>query len=130
MMKGGTSFKDNLSALYNLTMMQLKERMNFSFKSNWKKSLFSLSFFLIGFAVVTGICFALIYAAKMFRIFDFNGSFPTNVLVLFFTVMFGLSVVFTTIGLVRSLYFSRDNFVLLTLPTTPSIVFLSKLLVH
>ena len=126
----GTTFKDSFSALYNLTMMQLKERMNFSFKSNWKKSLFSLSFFLIGFAAITAICFVLIYAAKKLCVFDLNGAFPTNVLVLIFTVMFGLSVVFTTIGLVRSLYFSRDNFVLLTLPTTPSIVFLSKLLVH
>ena len=130
MTKNGTTFKQSFSALYNLTMMQLKEKMDFSFKSNWKKSLFSLSFFLIGFAVITAICYVLIYAAKLEKVFDFNGAFPTNVLVLIFTVMFGLSVVFTTIGLVRSLYFSRDNFVLLTFPTTPSVVFLSKLFVH
>ena len=92
MTKNGTTFKESFSALYNLTMMQLKEKMDFSFKSNWKKSLFSLSFFLIGFAVITAICYVLIYAAKLEKVFDFNGAFPTNVLVLIFTVMFGLSV--------------------------------------
>ena len=125
-----TSFLTTVSALFNLTMMQLKEKMNFSFKQNLKKSLFSLSFFVIGFAAITVLCYFLIFFAKKMGIFDLNGSFPTNVLVCVFTVMFVLSVIFTTISLVQSLYFSRDNFVLLTLPTTPSVVFLSKLLVH
>ena len=125
-----TSFLTTVSALFNLTMMQLKEKMNFSFKQNLKKSLFSLSFFVIGFAAITVLCYFLIFFAKKMGIFDLNGSFPTNVLVCVFTIMFGLSVVFTTVSLVQSLYFSRDNFVLLTLPTTPSVVFLSKLLVH
>lgn len=124
------SFSETVSALYNLTMMQLKEKMNFSFKQNLKKSLFSLSFFIIGFAAITVLCYFLIFFAKKMSIFDLSGAFPTNVLVCIFTIMFGLSVIFTTISLVQSLYFSRDNFVLLTLPTTPSVVFLSKLLVH
>ena len=124
------SFLATVSALFNLTMMQLKEKMNFSFKQNLKKSLFSLSFFIIGFAAITVLCYFLIFFAKKMGIFDLNGAFPTNVLVCVFTIMFGLSVVFTTISLVQSLYFSRDNFVLLTLPTTSSVVFLSKLLVH
>ena len=110
--------------------MQLKEKMNFSFKAHPKKSLLSLSFFLIGFALITVACNYIIAFAKRMRVFDFNGGFPTNVLVLIFTLMFGLSIIFTTVSLVKALYFSRDNFVLLTLPTTPSIVFLSKLLVH
>ena len=122
--------KKTMYALYNLTMMQLKEKMNFSFKQNLKKSLFSLSFFVIGFVLITVICYFLIAFAKKMGVFDLNGGFPTNVLVCVFTVMFGLSIIFTTINLVQSLYFSKDNFVLLTLPTTPSIVFTSKLLVH
>ena len=125
-----TSVKKSFSSLMNLTMMQLKEKMNFSFKQNIKKSLISLSFFLIGFALVTVACNYIIAFAKRMRVFDFNGAFPTNVLVVIFTLMFGLSLIFTTVSLVKALYFSRDNFVLLTLPTTPSIVFLSKLLVH
>lgn len=124
------SIKKSLSSLYNLTMMQLKEKMNFSFKQNIKKSLISLSFFIIGFALITVACNYIIAFTIRMRVFDFNGYFPTNVLVFIFTLMFGLSLIFTTISLVKSLYFSRDNFVLLTLPTTPSIVFLSKLLVH
>ena len=125
-----TSIKKSFSSLTNLTMMQLKEKLNFSFKAHPKKSLLSLSFFLIGFALVTVACYFIIYFTKIMQIFDFNGTFPTSILVVIFTLMFFLSLVFTTISLVKALYFSRDNFVLLTLPTTPSIVFLSKLLVH
>lgn len=124
------SIQKSASSLFNLTMMQIKEKMNFSFKQNIKKSLLSLSFFLIGFAAVTAICYVLIYFAKFMKVFDFNGTFPTSVLVFIFSIMFFLSLIFTTISLVKSLYFSRDNFVLLTLPTTSSIVFTSKLLVH
>ena len=125
-----TSIKKSFSSLTNLTMMQLKEKMNFSFKAHPKKSLLSLSFFLIGFALVIVACYFIINIAKRMKVFDFNGTFPTAVLVVIFTLMFFLSLIFTTASLVKALYFSRDNFVLLTLPTTPSIVFLSKLLVH
>ena len=58
-----TSFLTTVSALFNLTMMQLKEKMNFSFKQNLKKSLFSLSFFLIGFAAIIVVCYFLIFFA-------------------------------------------------------------------
>ena len=125
-----TSVKKSFSSLMNLTMMQLKEKMNFSFKQNIKKSLLSLSFFLIGFALVTVACNYIIAFTMRMRVFDFQGGFPTSLLVVIFTLMFVLSLIFTTVSLVKALYFSRDNFVLLTLPTTPSIVFLSKLLVH
>ncbi len=125
-----TSIKKSFSSLMNLTIMQLKEKMNFSFKAHPKKSLLSLSFFLIGFALVVVACYFLINIAMRLKIFDLSGKFPTSVLVVIFTLMFLLSLIFTTISLVKSLYFSRDNFVLLTLPTTPSIVFTSKLLVH
>ena len=125
-----SSIKKSFSSLSNLTMMQLKEKMNFSFKAHPKKSLLSLSFFLIGFAAVIVICYFIINIAMRLKIFDFNGTFPTAILVVVFTLMFVLSLIFTTFSLVKALYFSRDNFVLLTLPTTPSIVFTSKLLVH
>ena len=120
----------SIVSLFNLTMMQLKEKLNISFKQNIKKSLLSLSFFIIGFAVVTVICYFLIYFSKKMMIFDFSGAFPTNVLVFIFTIMMALSIISNTVSLIKTLYFSRDNFVLLTLPTTPEVVFLSKLLVH
>ncbi len=120
----------SIVSLFNLTMMQLKEKLNISFKQNIKKSLLSLSFFIIGFAAVTVICYFLIYFSKKMMIFDFTGAFPTNVLVFIFTIMMALSIISNTVSLIKTLYFSRDNFVLLTLPTTPEVVFLSKLLVH
>ena len=89
------SIQKSASSLFNLTMMQIKEKMNFSFKQNIKKSLLSLSFFLIGFTLVTVACYFLIYFAKMMKVFDFNGTFPTSVLVFIFSLMFLLSLIFT-----------------------------------
>ena len=68
------SINKSFSSLGNLTMMQLKEKMNFSFKAHPKKSLLSLSFFLIGFAAVIVICYFLINFAMKLKVFDFNGK--------------------------------------------------------
>lgn len=120
----------SLSVLKTLTVMQLKEKMDVSYLRSFKKTLFRVIFFIIEFVAITAICWLLFWAAKLLKVFDFNGGIPTNVLTAVFTVMFLLSVVFATVGLMNSLYLSRDNLVLLTFPATPSMVFLSKLLVY
>ena len=123
-------FKRSLSALWTLTVMQLKEKMDVAYLRSFRQTLFRVIFFVLEFAAITAICFLLFWAAQMLKVFDMSGAIPSNVLVLVFTVMLGLSTVFTTAGLVKSLYLSRDNLVLLTFPATPAIVFLSKLLVY
>lgn len=124
------SFKRSLSSLWTLTIMQLKEKMDVAYLRSFRQTLFRVIFFVLEFAAITAICFLLFWAAQMLKVFDMSGAIPSNVLVLVFTVMLGLSTVFTTAGLVKSLYLSRDNLVLLTFPATPAIVFLSKLLVY
>ena len=124
------SFKRSLSSLWTLTIMQLKEKMDVAYLRSFRQTLFRVIFFVLEFVAITAICFLLFWAAQMLKVFDMSGAIPSNVLVLVFTVMLGLSTVFTTAGLVKSLYLSRDNLVLLTFPATPAIVFLSKLLVY
>lgn len=124
------SKKGQLSALWTLTVMQLKEKMNVDYLCSFKKTLFHVIYFVLEFAAITAICFLLFYAAKLLNVFDAFGRIPISVLTVVFTVMLALSTVFTTIGLVQSLYLSKDNLVLLTFPATPTIVFLSKLLVY
>ena len=79
---------------------------------------------------VTAICFLLLTAASRLTIFSLVGDIPVSVMAIVFGSMTLLSIAFTTVGLVKSLYLSRDNLVLLTFPVKPSIVFLSKLLVY
>ncbi len=119
-----------LSSLKTLTAMQLKEKMDRSSSKSFRKRLFQIVYFVLGFVAVTAICFLLLKAASLLSIFSLVGDIPASVMALVFGGMTLLSIVFTMFGLVNSLYLSRDNLVLLTFPVKPSIVFLSKLLVY
>lgn len=125
------TIKDSYSALMTLTAMQLKEKMDVSYLRSFKATLFKVIFMILEFVAVTAICALLFFVCQLFGIFDpINKRIPTNILTTVLAVMLGLSIIFTTGGLVKSLYLSKDNLVLLTFPTTPTMVFLSKLLVY
>lgn len=125
------SLKRALANLKTLTIMQLKEKMDVAYLRSFKQTLFRVIFFILEFVVITAVCYLLCYLAQFLKVFDaINGKIPVNVLTTIVAIMLGLSVVFTTIGLVQSLYLSKDNLVLLTFPAKPTMVFLSKLLVY
>lgn len=115
---------------FTLVMMQLKEKMDMSYLSSKKKTLFKTVWLLVEIAAISAICYVLLYAVRLLGVFSLVGDIPDTVMNVVFTVMMALSVIFTTVGLVKSLYFSRDNMVLLTFPVTPSTVFMSKLTVY
>ena len=122
------SLKRALANLKTLTIMQLKEKMDVAFLRSFKQTLFRVIFFILEFVIITAVCFLLCYLAQFLKVFDaINGKIPANILTTVVAVMLGLSVIFTTLGLVQSLYLSKDNLVLLTFPAKPTMVFLSKL---
>ena len=123
------TFLDNFANIKTLSLMQLKEKMDLSFLGNFKKTLFKTIWTIVEFAVVAVVCYFVFYFAGILGVFSLIGDVPTSVMTIVFTLMMALSLVSTTAGLVKSLYFSKDNSVLLTLPVTPSLVFLSKLVV-
>jgi hypothetical protein len=105
--------------------------MDLGFLRSFKATLFRIVFFILEFAAVTAICYLLFWACGILRVFDVaNGAIPAEILATVLAAMLLLSTVFTTGGLVNSLYLSRDNLVLLTFPATPTMVFVSKLLVY
>ena len=122
--------KQALSALKTLTVMQLKEKMDRSGSKSFRARLFQIVYFVLGFVAVAAICFLLLHLASALTLFSLVGDIPVSVMAIVFGAMTLLSIVFTVFGLVKSLYLSRDNLVLLTFPVKPSIVFLSKLLVY
>ena len=128
--KAFSSLGDKLYLLKTLTIMQLKEKLDMSYLRSFKRTLFKAIWLIVEFAVITvGLRLVLSYV-KMLRIFSYLEVIPISVITILFSIMFVLSVISSTAGLVKSLYFSRDNMVLLTLPATPSMVFLSKLAVY
>ena len=124
------TLRQTFAALKTLTAMQVKEKMDISYLRSVKTTIFHFVYLVLEFVAITAICYLLLWAAKLLGVFSNTNDVPVSVMAIVFTFMFFLSVLFTTIGLVNSLYLSKDNLVLLTLPATPSLVFLSKLLVY
>ena len=125
------SFKEGWNALFTLVKMQLKEKMDLGFIRSPKKFITKLIWFAAEFSVITLVItyiFRFIKAMPIFSIMD--GGLPVSLVAFVYCIVLALSLISDTIGLVKSLYFSKDNTVLLTLPATPSLVFLSKLITY
>ena len=123
-----------MKSLYILVMMQLKEQMNFKRYKTDNAKFFHILLSAVGsilkFAAVTGLCVAFLTVSKMLGLFSFAGRpIPDTVMSFVFSVMLAMSVVSCTVGLTKSMYYARDNAVLLTLPCPSLHVYLSKLII-
>lgn len=125
-----TSFLEKWRALATLVKMQLKEKMDLGYLRSKRKLIFKLTWLVIEFVAVTAIIAVVFHFVKLLGLFSLVHDIPVSVISLAFGVMLLLSLVTDTIGLMKSLYFSKDNTVLLTFPATPSLVFFSKLVTY
>ena len=116
-----------------LVKMQLKEQLNFQRLELKNINLFhvlvSTLAAILKFAFVVVLCVFALGMVKDLNVFSLTKYVPTSVISFLFAVMLAASVFSCTIGLTKSLYYSRDNAILLTLPCIPLQVFLSKLII-
>ena len=124
------SFRESFKALTTLVKMQLKEKMDLSYMHSKRKLIFKLVWLFIEFAAITALIAVAFYFIKLLGLFSLVHDIPVSIISIVFGIMLLLSLVTDTIGLVKSLYFSKDNTVLLTFPATPSLVFFSKLVTY
>lgn len=123
-----------MKSLSILVMMQLKEQMNFKRLKAENVKAFHILLSVVGsivkFAMVTALCYAFLLVSRELGLFSFKGlPIPDTVISLVFSVMLLMSVISCTVGLTKSMYYARDNAVLLTLPCTSLHVYLSKLII-
>ncbi len=121
------SAAENWKALSTLVRMQLKEKMDMSYLRSTRKLIFKITWLLIEFAAITAVIYLVFHYVKLLGLFSLVHDIPVSVISLVFAIMLALSVITDTAGLMKALYFSKDNTVLLTFPATPSLVFFSKL---
>lgn len=117
-----------------LVKMQLKEQLNFKRLEISDVGVFHILVSVLGavlkFALITALCAAFLIVSKMIGLFSFaNLPIPDSVISLVFSVMLLMSVISCIIGLTKSMYYAKDNAVLLTLPCVPFQVYLSKLII-
>lgn len=119
--------------LFTLVKMQLKEKLNFKRLEvegvSPFKILVSIVSAILKFALVTGLFAVILFIANFLGLFSFDKTTPTTVMSIAFAIMMAASLISCTINLTNSMYYSRDNAILLTLPCRPSQVFLSKLII-
>ena len=120
--------------LITLVKMQLKEQLNFKRLDVKNVGVFSILVSILAavlkFLLVTALCGAFLFISKYLGLFAAqNMAVPGAVISLVFTAMLFVSIFACVIGLTKSIYFARDNAILLTLPCTPLEVYLSKFII-
>jgi len=119
--------KTYLKNLKTLIAMQLREKLSGTRKKDRKALFFKIMLPVFAFILLTVFAFLLFYFTYAVNIFE--SYIPVNVLTFIFSLTMILSIAFTAYSLVKNLYFSFDNQILLTFPVSSGQVFLSKLVV-
>lgn len=114
----------------SLFMMQLKEKLDLSFLNSRRQTAFKIVFSILGFVLITAVAAIAFYLCKLLNIFSPLGQIPSSVMCVLLVVIFLFNLISCTIGLSKTLYYSKDNQVLVTLPVNPNLLFLSKILVY
>ena len=116
--------------LATLTVMQLKDKWNMSSYTRKRDVVFKVISRILIFAVATAFMYLIMYLSVAKLGIFFSSKIPVTamvVLILVLTLFEGISIL---IGLTRSLYFSKDNSVLITYPVKADYLFLSKVFVY
>ena len=114
----------------SLVLLQLKDKLDWSFLKSTKQTIFKIVFDILKFVIITSVIYLGFYFLSYLRLLSLLPGIPLEVMTVIFTVLFLLSIIVCTNSLKKSLYLSKDNFMLLTLPVSKSKLFMSKLAVY
>ena len=118
-----------MKQLLQLTLFQLKDKLDMSWMKSKKTLIQTIVFGLLKFAVVAGIVFAILYLLTFVGfISKYQDVLP--LFTMFLAVITLLNLCSSTLNLMKSLYFADDNKVLITLPVNANKLFFSKLFVY
>ena len=118
-----------LKKLKTLVLMQLKDKIDMSFLRSKKRTILKLVVSVLLLALITGAIYVLLMFSSRLHFFSLLSIIPTNLITFIFCIMFMLSIVTSTFGLMKTLYFAKDNSVLVTMPVTATQIFFSKMIV-
>lgn len=111
-----------------IVLMQLKDKIDLSFVKDGKQFLIKTVLAVLKFALITAICYFVIMLSRVL-LGIFNSSEIPAAMTFVVGVFFLLSTVSCTVSLIKTMYYSDDNKVLVTFPVDGNVVFISKLLV-
>lgn len=119
-----------MKELLILTKMQLKDKIDFSAFKSTKGAIFKVVLTILKFVILTALIYVGFYVLSFLRLVSLLHGIPEEFMMILFTFMYLISIVVCVFGMMKSFYFSKDNQVLLTMPTSKTKVFISKILVY
>ena len=119
----------NYGQLKPLVMLQLKDKVDFSFLKSKKKTLFKVIYSLLFFGGLTALIYLMFSLVMKFGIFSFLQTINFRAYLVLMTILFLLSFFSCLVNVTKTLYFSKDNQVLMTMPVSDGKIFASKLIV-
>ena len=119
-----------MKQLWRLSLLQLRDKIDFSWVKSRKTLIQTIVFGVLKFAVVAALTFGVLFLLTYIGFIKTKHDDILPIFTIFLGVMFVLSVASSTYNLMKSLYFADDNKVLITLPVTPNKLFLSKIFVY
>lgn len=118
-----------MKQLFQLTLFQLKDKIDMSWMKSRKTLIQSIVFGLLKFLLVVAIVFAVLFALSYVGfISKYQDVLP--LFTMFLAVITFLSLCSSTYNLTKSLYLADDNKVLITFPVNANKLFFSKLFVY
>lgn len=118
-----------VKSLWTLVMLQLKDKIDFSFLRSKKKTTFKIIYSILWFAGLTALIYLMFSLVVKFEIFSFVQTLNYRAFLILMTVLLILSFFSCLIDVTRTLYFSKDNQFLMTMPASNGTIFSSKLIV-
>ena len=118
-----------MKQLFQLTLFQLKDKIDMSWMKSKKTLIQTIVFGFLKFALVVAIVFAVLFALSYVGfISKYQDVLP--LFTMFLSVITFLSLCSSTYNLTKSLYLADDNKVLITFPVNANKLFFSKLFVY
>ena len=117
------------SGLLALVLMQLKDKIDFSFFKSTKKTIFKIVYTILTFVGISALVFLLFNIIVGLHLFSFTRVLNFRLYVLLLSILFVLAFLSCLVNVTNTLYFSKDNQVLLTMPVKSGTIFMSKLIV-
>lgn len=119
-----------MNNLKTLVMMQLKDKLDFSFVKSVRATILKVALSIIKLIAAIAIFYLLYFVCNLLSVFRPAGVIPDTVIGFLFTLVQLMSIVTCTVGLTQALFMTADNRVLLTFPVSSTTVFFSKLILY
>ena len=112
-----------------LVLMQFKDQKDFSHYKKKRYFLFKIVYSILIFVAITYVINILFSLIVTFGLFSFIATFNFRAYLVLMTVLFIFSFISCLVKVTHTLYFAKDNSVLITLPVKNNLIFTSKLIV-